>query len=268
VKAPNIVLLGKGGISTSPYFFEIEGKSAWHWAKVSWGNIILPYGYEACIYSITNTVNGKNYVGHTAKEPYVRWYGHLLELLNQKHLSPHLQNSWNKYGRKAFEFKVLEFCTLANKLEREQFWMDELGAVYNIAKVAGSTLGTKRTPEDRKKFSEAQKRAKTAQRFLHNDKAQQRHKEVLKSKEYRDKMSKSMKGRVRSEQSRRNISEGRKKLFVSGYKQIVTEEQRIKLSLAGKGRKKTPEHQAKINAGLRAAHARKKAMGLKYHETV
>lgn len=242
------------------------GKSAWYYARETWGGIVLPEDYESCIYKIENKNNSKCYVGHTTQKPYVRWYEHLRDLILNRHLSVILQNSWNKYGMAAFEFSVIEFCSTAQRLEREQFWIDRVDTVYNIAKVAGSTLGTKRTEEDRKKFSEIQKAAGNVYKYLHTEAAQAKHKQIVASVPYRKKMSALMKGRPKSQETKERMSKAWELRKASGWKPAFTNETRAKISAAGKGRKKSPEHQAKINASLAATRARKAAEGLKYHE--
>ena len=103
------------------------------------------------IYKITNTTNGKVYVGSAVNFD-TRWKEHVRELRKGKHHSSALQNAWNKYGEDNFEFSIIEECERIRKvlLGREQYWMDTLDSVangYNIAKTAGSQLGMKQSPE-------------------------------------------------------------------------------------------------------------------------
>ena len=103
------------------------------------------------IYKITNTINGKVYVGSAVNFD-TRWKEHIRELRKGTHHSSALQNAWNKYGEDNFEFSIIEECERTRKvlLGREQYWMDTLDSVakgYNIAKTAGSQLGMKMSPE-------------------------------------------------------------------------------------------------------------------------
>lgn len=66
------------------------------------------------IYSITNKLNNKVYIGST-KSFKRRKYSHLNDLKNNKHHSIHLQNSYNKYGKDNFEFSILEELTGSNE---------------------------------------------------------------------------------------------------------------------------------------------------------
>jgi group I intron endonuclease len=104
------------------------------------------------IYEIRNSLNGKRYVG-SAKSVGQRWNEHRKGLRRGTHHSKHLQASWNLYGSEAFQFRVLVWCSEQNLLLYEQLAMDALLPEYNVARVAGNTLGTKRTAESRAKIS-------------------------------------------------------------------------------------------------------------------
>ena len=111
------------------------------------------------IYQILNIINGKFYIGSAI---YIRhrWQTHLWRLNKGIHQNKHLQASWNKYGAFAFEFQILEYCSKAELIEREQLWLDwtracEVG--YNIRIVANSNSGVKRSQEtkDRQRLAMA-----------------------------------------------------------------------------------------------------------------
>lgn len=108
------------------------------------------------IYSITNTVNGKRYVG-SAVNLRCRWNQHRSDLSLRRHKSPKLQAAWNKYGSVSFEFAVIELVeNKALLITREQAWIDALGVVasgYNTRPVANSQLGLKHTDATRAKMT-------------------------------------------------------------------------------------------------------------------
>jgi group I intron endonuclease len=95
---------------------------------------------DAGIYSITNTANGKVYVGR-ALCICRRIAQHRSALRNNKHRNPFLQASWNEHGEAAFQFAVLEFCSLRkrggrpvrkdvqNLERREYFWIRALSSL-------------------------------------------------------------------------------------------------------------------------------------------
>ncbi len=77
------------------------------------------------IYTITNTVNGKMYVGFSI-DVEKRWKTHIMQLNAKEHNNTRLQRAWNKYGGKSFEFELLVEC--ANKFLRseENYWCNLL----------------------------------------------------------------------------------------------------------------------------------------------
>ena len=60
------------------------------------------------IYSITNTINNKKYIGSTAKSFISRFTQHISKLKLGKHHCVHLQYAWNKYGEETFQFSIEE----------------------------------------------------------------------------------------------------------------------------------------------------------------
>lgn len=60
------------------------------------------------IYSITNRIDNKRYIGQSINELKIRKLQHLIELRKNSHYNQHLQSAWNKYGEENFEFKILE----------------------------------------------------------------------------------------------------------------------------------------------------------------
>lgn len=76
------------------------------------------------IYAIINKETDKFYIGST-KDFDKRKYQHFSELEKGKHRNIYLQNSWNKYGKEVFEFKILERVGVENLREREQWYIDK-----------------------------------------------------------------------------------------------------------------------------------------------
>lgn len=75
------------------------------------------------VYKIVNTINGKIYIG-SSKDIDRRWSEHIRALELNAHANPHLQNAWNKYGSKSFEFEIVEQCDEKHQYEREQYYID------------------------------------------------------------------------------------------------------------------------------------------------
>lgn len=80
----------------------------------------IPY-----IYKITNTINGKIYIGQT-NDFYRRRKEHRSLLRTNKHVNRHLQFAWNYYGENSFSFEILEECPIDRLNERESYWISTL----------------------------------------------------------------------------------------------------------------------------------------------
>lgn len=105
------------------------------------------------IYKITNLINEKIYVGSSI-DLKRRNRNHFKELIENKHNNQKLQRAFNKYGEENFKFEILELIEDKSQLiSHEQRYLDLLNPQYNICKVAGSLLGTKRTKIQLEKLS-------------------------------------------------------------------------------------------------------------------
>ena len=180
------------------------------------------------IYTITNLINGKRYIGST-KSFYRRRSSHLHTLRKNKHHSPHLQNAWNKYGEENFKFIILEKIEDLDKLvEREQWWIDNTPCEYNVCKVAGTGIGIKWSDEARAKFSKIRK------------------------------------GSTLSDETKRKISQSKKESYSDGLVHGMlgkkhTEEAREKIRISKLGSKKSEETKRKMSeSGLKKDTGRKK----------
>lgn len=76
------------------------------------------------IYRITNTINGKVYIG-SAKDFEKRWKRHRNDATAGKHSSILFQRSWDKYGGDSFVFEIVERIEYdkTSILMREDYWM-------------------------------------------------------------------------------------------------------------------------------------------------
>lgn len=167
---------------------------------------------DPVIYCITNVINDKQYVGQAVIKS-KRWKDHKSSLNVGKHNNRYLQAAYNKYGKEAFVYTVLEILpTTLNLNEREQYWIDKLNTVapngYNLNPTAASAIGFKHTEETKLKWSEQRK------------------------------------GKIRSEEARKNIAEGHKK------RKPVSDETKLKMRLAQLGSKKSEETKAKHAARM------------------
>jgi group I intron endonuclease len=188
------------------------------------------------LYVIQNMVNGKFYVG-SAKNFWKRWVLHRHLLNNNKHHSPYLQNSWNKYGEEAFTFLPLQ-C-VADKQERlklEQHFLDTLKPEYNGSPTATSCEGIVRSEATREKLRVAMRDPKRLARITEMGKQP-------KSEEHKKNISEAHIGMKASEETCAKLREAwksrRQKMIENPKpKRIVSEETKQKQSFAKKGKNK------------------------------
>ncbi len=208
-------------------------------------------GTKSGIYTITNTITGKVYVGSSVNVV-ERKARHFRDLGRQEHPNSYLQRSFNKYGQAAFVFCVTEWCENDQLIEREQFWIDEKRTsctLYNLSPTAGNQLGIKRSEETKRRMSEALKGRKCS--------------EESKQKMRLAKLGTHFRlGKKASEETRRRISESKK-----GTK--ASEETRKLLSSLRKGNnhcrghKQTPEAIANRMASCKRTREKRKQEALR-----
>lgn len=96
------------------------------------------------IYKITCIINNKVYIGQST-DIEKRWKDHVIRLDNNSHDNSYLQNAWNKYGKEAFKFEIIEKCEKNFELlnAREIYWINYYEALkrskgFNIASGGGN----------------------------------------------------------------------------------------------------------------------------------
>jgi len=114
------------------------------------------------IYTITNIINNKIYLGSASNSFYQRWGVHRYDLKNNKHSNKYLQRAVNKHGIENFKFEILDECEPEFCLSAEQWWINMLNVCnpkfgYNLCAVAGNTYGRKASIEAKKKMSDSRK---------------------------------------------------------------------------------------------------------------
>jgi len=213
----------------------------------------------AGVYEILNTANGKRYIGSSANV-FKRLKEHENALRRGAHHSILLQRAWDKYGAAVFVPGLLLICAPARDALAlyEQLCFDALSPAYNIAPVACSTLGTKRTPEQCARNGELKRGNKNAlgqkrtPEQCENNAAAQRGKKL--SVAHRENISAGGKGIPKPPAWRAAMS----KIHTGKKYGPQTEEHRQKISRGNAGQTRTEEQRANISAGLRAAWARRR----------
>lgn len=105
------------------------------------------------VYRWVNNENGKIYIGSSTNLS-VRFYKYY-SLRSLARSNRPIDRALLKYGFSSFSLDILEYCSKEQKellLEREQYYLDNLKPQYNIAEIAGSTLGYKHTEESIEKM--------------------------------------------------------------------------------------------------------------------
>jgi len=166
------------------------------------------------IYKTTNLINGKFYVGKDERNK----NDYLGSGLN-------LHRAIKKYGKENFIKEVLEYCSTKEELiEKEKYWIKETKAQelgYNIAdggwggntydeetrqRISKQFRGRKVKPETIEKIKKTREKKKKQNPDAY--KISERQKEIL---------SKTHKGKVHTEEWKRNHSEKMKELYKSGH---------------------------------------------------
>lgn len=116
------------------------------------------------VYTITNTVTGKVYVGQTVRSPSKRWAQHLCAMRKGTLNNPYLLSAFKKYGESCFQFNIV--CALKSSANvddlnnMELFYIDWFNSLdrafgYNIRK--GGHNGGHLSDETKEKIGSAHK---------------------------------------------------------------------------------------------------------------
>lgn len=153
------------------------------------------------IYELRNVVNKKIYVGKSINLAW-RWKNHIHLLRTGKHHNIYLQRAWNKHGKDAFNFSVLEYCEVDLLNEREMFWIRELKSLYSECGYNLTLGGEGMIPDD-----------DVIERIRQKALAQHRNMSKEERALISRKMSNALKGRKSSKESTDKQSEMMKKLW-------------------------------------------------------
>jgi group I intron endonuclease len=126
-----------------------------------------------------------------------RWVMHRSDLLKNKHSSIKLQRHYNKYGADDLLFSIIVECNKEDLLRHEQFFIDSYNPYFNVCKVAGSSLGIKRSAETIQKLKDRKGKISEETRQRLRDS----HKGIIPSEETRKKRSESMMGKNKGNRS-------------------------------------------------------------------
>lgn len=112
----------------------------------------------SCIYLWTNLINGKHYVGQASN------FYNRMSSYKKLRTNKYLKNAFEKYGIENFDISILEKLPNNKDIltEREQYWLDYYKSYnrengYNICVFADTTLGFKKSEEEKQKLSDYKK---------------------------------------------------------------------------------------------------------------
>lgn len=85
---------------------------------------LLKFKPVSGIYKITNTKNGKIYIGQ-ARNTLLRWANHVEDLYLERHANGSMLEDFQKYGISAFTVEIIENCEADKNLllSRERYWI-------------------------------------------------------------------------------------------------------------------------------------------------
>ena len=110
------------------------------------------------IYKITNTANGKLYIGQTVQtNPKMRWYAHLADARRGK--KSYLYDSIRKYGKECFIWEIIDVAASLEELNnKEEHWLNYFRSqgvvVYNNREAGNNKT---HSPESIERMQAAQK---------------------------------------------------------------------------------------------------------------
>ncbi len=176
------------------------------------------------IYTITNTINNKIYVGQTFQKPERRWNQHIYYSKCKPNKSPHLYSSMIKHGIDNFKFEViaqtssLSVCNYLEETYIEEFKSTDRNFGYNIKKGGDNH---KLSQESKDKMSKAHKGKKFSQDT--KNKMSTAKKGIKISQEHKNKIGIARKGIKFSQETKNKLSEAKKGNKNSFKTVLVTE---------------------------------------------
>lgn len=184
----------------------------------------ISFKKKSGIYIIKTKINDRFYIG-SAVNLYNRMHIHLTHLRKNKHCNSKLQRFVTKYGIENIFFECVELCDKQDLIKREQFYLDTLKPFYNIAKKAGSTLGTKITKEQSEKLSLLRKGKQNSLGRIQTEETKRKISKAAKKrglhKNFLEASIKANIGRKHTKEHRQLISEKQKKITKNQESEII-----------------------------------------------
>lgn len=193
------------------------------------------------IYLITNTINGKYYVGQTIRTVEKRWREHLKyskQIEGKSTKKAHLYNSMRTHGSENFKIETLCECPDIETLNSSEKFFVSFTASYKPSFGYNQTMGGNNAL--------LTERAKANLSLAHKTSTKAKaHREVLRISQIgRSPSNKGQKASQEAIAKQIAASRGRKR-------KPLSEETKNKIGRSNRGRKRTPEQILNIVAGIR-----------------
>jgi len=190
------------------------------------------------IYLIEHVASKKVYVGST-KDLGHRRSEHFTTLESGCHKNRHLQRAFDKYGRRAFRFSVLEECDCEQLTTREQHWIDFYHSAdkrhgYNLNPFAGRSIPSEETrrligEKSRGRVPSEETRRKIAEKNKGKKRTQETREKQRRAATGR-KLSEETKDKLRrrgfSQETRQKMSEAAKKVVRPKHSEATLQKMR------------------------------------------
>lgn len=145
-----ILFIQKFFSSNAKNNFNVKPQIKYYNADADKINIFTDNRNKIGVYRWINNLNGNTYIGSSINLS-VRFYTYYSLRSLAKSNRP-MERALLKYGFSNFSLEILEYCNSEDLLKKEQYYLDTLKPEYNIAEIAGSTLGYKHSEESLKKM--------------------------------------------------------------------------------------------------------------------
>lgn len=219
------------------------------------------------IYLITNSVNGKRYIGKTGKSIITRLKEHLKasrDLSNELHFARAIR----KHGEASFSTEVLESLENPSRdflSEREKFFIAELKPEYNKTPGGdGWSIGMSHTVETKAKMKASATGRVTSQET--KDKLSAIHTGRIISPEWAKKVSVANTGKMHTQETkdliganwkgRSHSNEAKEKMSTLALGRVMAPETRDKIRAARTGTTRTPEVKERMRLAQLARYAK------------
>lgn len=175
------------------------------------------------IYCIRNKYDNRTYIGKST-DIGSRWHSHLNLLNSGKHHTVSLQEAWLSYGFSAFEFSIVEIVPKESEpsllSDREIYWWGLQPNPYNGKPHANKFAGpTKETKQKISKSLKGKPKSEDHKSKAGKTKIGNKYREgKSNSDNQKQKASETMKGKPKSEEQKQKMSEARKKYWETKQK--------------------------------------------------